>query len=69
MPTVLVYFVYNKWHRKRKKELMEYMVEYIQEFYPGDIFENADYSRIVNEEHFDRLLKFLDDGHIVHGGG
>ena len=54
--------------RKRKKELMEYMVEYIQEFYPGDIFENADYSRIVNEEHFDRLLKFLDDGHIVYGG-
>jgi len=54
--------------RKHKEKLMQYMVEYLQEFYPGNIFENPDYPRIVNERHLDRLLRFLDDGHIVYGG-
>ena len=54
--------------RKRKPELLKYMQHYLEEFYPGDIFSNPDYPRIVNERHLDRLLEFLKDGHIVYGG-
>ncbi len=54
--------------RKRKPELLKYMQQYLEEFYPGDIFENPDYPRIVNSFHLDRLLEYLKDGHIVYGG-
>ena len=54
--------------RKHKDKLMQYMIQNLEEFYPGDIFENPDYPRIVNEEHLNRLVGYLDEGHIVHGG-
>lgn len=54
--------------RNRKEELLRYMKQYLEEFYPGDIFENPDYPRIVNEQQLDRLLGYLDDGRIVYGG-
>lgn len=54
--------------RKRKPELLQYMKQYLDEFYPGDIFANPDYPRIVNEYHLNRLLAFLDNGNIVCGG-
>lgn len=45
--------------RNRKEELLRYMKQYLEEFYPGDIFENPDYPRIVNEQQLDRLLGYL----------
>ena len=54
--------------RKRKDELLQHMKDYLEEFYAGDIFENPDYPRIVNEQQLDRLLEYLQEGHIVYGG-
>lgn len=54
--------------RKCKDELIKYMIRHIEEFYPGDIFTNPDYPRIVNDEQLNRLLGYLKDGNIVYGG-
>ncbi len=41
----------------------------IVEFYGEDPSRSADYGRIINRFHFDRLLKYLEFGQLVHGGG
>jgi aldehyde dehydrogenase (NAD+) len=40
----------------------------IAEFYGTDIAHNADYGRIINTRHFQRLSGYLDDQNIVFGG-
>ncbi|WP_193175621.1 aldehyde dehydrogenase [Oricola nitratireducens] len=40
----------------------------LTEFYGADPAKSADYARIVNERHFDRLASFLDRGRVVAGG-
>jgi len=40
----------------------------IQEFYGDNPGQCEDYGRIVNVRHFERLVKYLGDGKIVHGG-
>ena len=44
----------------------------LEQFYGKNQLESKDLSRIVNSNHFDRLIKLLDDdkvsGKIVHGG-
>ncbi|KNC18718.1 aldehyde dehydrogenase [Arthrobacter sp. RIT-PI-e] len=40
----------------------------ITEFYGTDPKESEDYGRIVNEQHFDRLVGLLDGGRIFSGG-
>lgn len=44
----------------------------LEQFYGKNPLESKDLSRIVNSNHFDRLVKLLDDdkvsGKIVHGG-
>lgn len=44
----------------------------LEQFYGKNPLESKDLSRIVNSNHFDRLIKLLDDdkvsGKIVHGG-
>ena len=42
--------------------------ESLTEFYGSDPSQSLDYSRIVNRRHFDRLMIYLSDGKIVHGG-
>lgn len=53
---------------KRKDKLIRLMREQIEEFYPGNIFDNKDYPRIVNETELNRLVGYLKDGNIVCGG-
>ncbi len=38
------------------------------EFYGQDASRSADYGRIVNDRHFARLVEYLRDGNVVHGG-
>ncbi len=40
----------------------------LREFYGEDASRSADYGRIVNERHFERLVNYLRDGKVVHGG-
>jgi aldehyde dehydrogenase (NAD+) len=38
------------------------------QFYSEDASRSADYGRIVNARHFERLVNYLRDGRVVHGG-
>lgn len=40
----------------------------IEDFYGHDPHASTDYSRIVNEHHFARLMSYLDDGQVILGG-
>jgi aldehyde dehydrogenase (NAD+) len=40
----------------------------LREFYGEDASKSPDYGRIVNAQHFVRLVNYLRDGKIVHGG-
>ena len=40
----------------------------LREFYGDNPNQSEDYGRIVSRRHFDRLVKFLGDGKIIHGG-
>ena len=51
-----------------KAKLLEEIKITIKEFYGENPIESADYTSIVSERHFSRLVKFLSDGKIVTGG-
>jgi aldehyde dehydrogenase (NAD+) len=44
------------------------MKKALQEFYGDDPARCEDYGRIVNQAHFERLVNYLRDGKVVHGG-
>ncbi|EZP76929.1 NAD-dependent aldehyde dehydrogenase [Parageobacillus genomosp. 1] len=55
-------------HDEVKDALIEKMKHYIRAFY-GDMPEmSGHYAKIVSERHTKRLVSFLQDGTIVHGG-
>lgn len=57
-------------HHKRHDELVERIGDAWREFFGSDPSRSADYARIVNERHFDRLVGLLEGGgRIAHGGG
>ena len=37
-------------------------------FYGDDVRQSKDYGRIVNQRHFDRIVNYLRDGRVIHGG-
>lgn len=51
-----------------KQPLIAAMKATISEFFPGDPKDSPDYSRIVNEHHFDRLCALMKDGTVIAGG-
>jgi aldehyde dehydrogenase (NAD+) len=51
-----------------KKELVDRIIYYIKQFYGDDPSQSADYGRIINNRHFDRLISLLRQGEIVLGG-
>lgn len=51
-----------------KMKFLEYVKESIREFYGVNPKLSPDYPRIVNEDHFDRLKGYLDEGAIFSGG-
>ncbi len=55
-------------HDGIRHEFLTYLKEAIQEFYGDDSQKSTDYPRIVNQNHFKRLVGYLDDGDILIGG-
>ena len=42
--------------------------KWLRAFYGEDVRSSPDYGRIVNARHFERLVTYLRDGKVVHGG-
>ncbi|WP_349408439.1 aldehyde dehydrogenase [Pseudalkalibacillus sp. SCS-8] len=51
-----------------KKELLKKIAESITEMYGVEPLENEDMAQIVNENHFNRLKKYLNNGRTIIGG-
>src|SRR3954470_115072 len=49
-------------------EFLKYLKQTLVEFYGEDPQKSPDYGRIVSDRHFDRLVKLLESGTIIHGG-
>jgi len=55
-------------HQDVEEKLIEALKKQIIAFFGNDIKNNPDFGRIVNQRHFERLLKLMTDGTIVFGG-
>ena len=55
-------------HEDREEALVEALGKAIREFYGDDPRESADFGRIVNGRHQQRVARFLKDGDVVVGG-
>lgn len=51
-----------------KDEFIAEVKKQIKKQYGKKPLENADYGKIVNEKHFDRLCGLIDENKVVHGG-
>ncbi|RPF55698.1 aldehyde dehydrogenase [Aquisalibacillus elongatus] len=55
-------------HRDIKQPLIDHLKKEIEKMYSEDPMQSGDFSKIVNDAHFDRLVSYLDQGKIVYGG-
>jgi acyl-CoA reductase-like NAD-dependent aldehyde dehydrogenase len=55
-------------HRSIRDPFLQAMKKSLLEFYGPEPRHNSDYGRIVNLRHFTRLVNYLGDGKIFHGG-
>src|SRR5690606_18947104 len=55
-------------HEKIKFKFLKAVKKYIRAFYGKDPLQNKDYTKIISEKHFNRLIPFLSNGSIIHGG-
>ncbi|MDD3831779.1 MAG: aldehyde dehydrogenase [Clostridia bacterium] len=55
-------------HSGVKDRLIESMKGYINHFYGDNALDNANYGKIVNAKHFDRLNRMIDASKVVYGG-
>jgi aldehyde dehydrogenase (NAD+) len=55
-------------HETIKDALVQKIIENIKKSYGEDASKSPDYPRIINEKHFIRLTKYLNDGNIIYGG-
>jgi acyl-CoA reductase-like NAD-dependent aldehyde dehydrogenase len=55
-------------HKSVKRKLVDEIQRTIIEFYGQDVRKSKDFSRIINERHYTRILKYLEEGDIVFGG-
>ena len=51
-----------------KDDLLKHLKSAIRDFYGEDPGESPDYPRIVNEDHFNRLMSYLKEGSVFYGG-
>jgi aldehyde dehydrogenase (NAD+) len=51
-----------------KEKLLAAIQKYIQEFYSDNPATSPNYGRIINQKHFERLVKLLQNGKILIGG-
>ena len=56
-------------HQSQKQLLIDRLIYWIEQFYPLDEKQFiAEYPKIINAKHFERLLKLLENQHIIYGG-
>ncbi|SFJ23876.1 aldehyde dehydrogenase (NAD+) [Halobacillus dabanensis] len=55
-------------HHEVKTDLIHAMKKYIEQFYGKNPLDNEDYTKIVNQSHFERISSYLDSGTVVVGG-
>jgi aldehyde dehydrogenase (NAD+) len=55
-------------HQSVKEKLVIELKRCIQKFYSEDASKNEGYGKIINEKQFNRVISYLNDGHIIHGG-
>lgn len=55
-------------HEDIKEELIYYIKKDIEEFFGEDPRLSDDFGRIINERQFNRLVSYLDRGHVIYGG-
>ncbi len=53
---------------KQKAPLIEALKSELDRMYGTDRLASADYCKIINERHFDRLLAYVDEGQVAIGG-
>jgi aldehyde dehydrogenase (NAD+) len=55
-------------HKDISKGLIEALINGIGKFYGPSPQQSKDYARIINENHFERLIRYLEDGTVLFGG-
>jgi len=55
-------------HETKKDELVTALKTTIKKFFGDNPEESYNYSKIINEKQFDRLVNYLPQGNILHGG-
>ncbi|MBD2680704.1 MULTISPECIES: aldehyde dehydrogenase [Nostoc] len=51
-----------------KKDLIDGLEKTLKEFYGDNPANSPDYARIISQKHFDKLVKFVEDGKVIVGG-
>jgi len=55
-------------HKDVREGLIEALINGIGKFYGPSPQRSKDYARIINQNHFERLIKYLEDGTVLFGG-
>jgi aldehyde dehydrogenase (NAD+) len=55
-------------HESKKQELIAELKRAIESFYTGRPEECDNFGKLINHKQFDRIVKYLQDGTILHGG-
>jgi len=55
-------------HRSLREPFLQALKNSLLEFYGPDPRCSSDYGRILNARHFDRLVNYLQEGQVFHGG-
>lgn len=55
-------------HSSIKEEFIEKLRNTVEKFYGNDALQNDDYTRIVSERHFARLVSFIENEKVLMGG-
>ncbi len=55
-------------HQKVMEKFLPLLQETITDFYGGDASKSYDYGRIINDQQFDRLTKYLQHATVAYGG-
>lgn len=55
-------------HKNVKNEMINNIIYYIKTFYGENPLYSEEYTKIINERQFNRLIKLLDNNKIIYGG-
>lgn len=51
-----------------KEEFLEYLKYWIDKMFSAEPMKNQDYPKIINEKHYERIMKLMEGEHIIKGG-